>query len=285
LAAVLLAGIPLVQARLDARPPLEAREEALFVWKGEEVARLVPGLEGIVADVYWLRVVQNYGSQTAFEQGRDYSLLGPLIDVTVTLDPRMEIAYVYGAIFLAEQPPRGAGTPAAGAALLQRGIRALPDQWRLRQWLGFLQFSYLNDVHGAARVLEEGAGLRGAPYWLRSLAADMLARGCERKTARAVWEAMARDSGGALASNARLHLALLDALDGADQLNQIVRREQERTGRLPASLGVLARSAGLAGPPLDPSGMPYDYDPATGRVQLSPRSKFWRADTTSCTGS
>ena len=133
---------------------------------------LFPGFEGLAADVYWLRTVQYFGGQKAFTQGRDFALLRPLIEITTTLDPRLEIAYRYGAMFLSESPPGGAGRPKEGIEVLEKGARNLPGSWRLRQHLGFFHFLYLKDAHTAAAVLEEAAELPGC----RLLAEDPCGR-------------------------------------------------------------------------------------------------------------
>ena len=83
----------------------------LYLWSGQHVRRLVPGLRDLLADIYWLRTVQYFGGQRAFAKDKQFELLEPLTDITTTLDPRMEIAYRYGAIFLAEPHPVGAGEP------------------------------------------------------------------------------------------------------------------------------------------------------------------------------
>jgi hypothetical protein len=63
----LAAAIPLVQNAIDARRGrFRAQEEILYVWSGEHVRRLSPGLENLLADIYWLRTVQYFGGQRAF---------------------------------------------------------------------------------------------------------------------------------------------------------------------------------------------------------------------------
>jgi hypothetical protein len=68
----------------------------LYLWSGEHVKRLVPGFENLAADLYWLRTVQYFGGQRLFVSDKRFELLRPLIDITTTLDPRLEIAYRYG---------------------------------------------------------------------------------------------------------------------------------------------------------------------------------------------
>jgi len=69
-----------------------------------------------------------------------------------------------------------------------------------------------NLKYRAADVLMEASRLPGAPFWLETMAADLLSRGGERETARRVWRRLydqAEDE--RLKMNARRHLEYLDA--------------------------------------------------------------------------
>ena len=278
LALLLLAlAVPLVQGRIDrVLGEFRAQHEALYLWSGEQVRRVAPGLEGLAADVYWLRTVQYFGGQRAFAGGKRFDLLQPLIEITVTLDPRMEIAYRYGAIFTAEPSPIGAGRPRDAVALLERGVRALPDNWALRQDLGFYHFLFLKQPQEASRILFDASEMPGAPYWLKPLAASVLAKGGDRATARRMWSVIAEQSAGQIKSNALLHVQVLDALDEADRLTKLVAEYARRGGRNPTSLEDLRRAGWLGRMPLDQSGTPFEYDQRTGRVSVSRRSPLWR---------
>jgi len=229
--------------RLEGR--YRAQEEVLYLWSGEQVKRLLPGFEGIAADLYWLRTVQYFGGERAFAAEKRFELLLPLIEITTTLDPRLEIAYRYGAVFLSEAPPAGAGRPRDGIELLKRGACQLPDSWPLQQQLGFFQYLFLHDSVRAAAALEKAGKQPGAPFWFHTLAADLVARGGDRVAARRMWQQMLDQSEvGVLKENARLRLALYDALDLADHLATLVSAYETRTGRRPQRLEDLSR-AGL----------------------------------------
>src|SRR5262249_38045918 len=86
-----------------------AEDRSTYLWSPAHVKRMAAGFDNVVADIYWLRTVQYFGGQRLFARSRRFELLLPLIDVTTTLDPRLEIAYRYGAIFLCEPSPIGAG--------------------------------------------------------------------------------------------------------------------------------------------------------------------------------
>ncbi len=277
---VLLPAVPWTQGQLDRRAgEFRTQEEVLYLWSGTHVKRLFPGFEGLAADVYWLRTVQYFGGQRLFAAQKRFDLLRPLIEITTTLDPRLEMAYRYGAIFLSEPSPAGAGRPREGIEVLEAGVRNNPGSWRLCQDLGFFHYIYLHDAARAAAVLNEAADLPGAAFWLRMLAADLLAKGGERANSRRMWQQMYEQAElGILKENARLRLQILDSRDLADRLAQLVGELERRTGRRPARLSEL-RAAGLwRGPVVDASGTPFGYDPRQGRVFIDPSSPMWRPD-------
>jgi hypothetical protein len=279
LALLLLPLIPLLQDRIDARlGSYRAQEEALYLWSGQQVRRLVPGFEGLAADVYWLRTVQYFGGQRLFAHGKRFELLLPLIEITTTLDPRLVIAYKYGATFLCEPPPEGAGRCDQGIKVLENGVAALPNEWRLRQDLGFFHFIFMNDPQRAADVLLEASRLPGAAFWLRNLAAMVLAKGGQRDSSRAIWRQIYEQSDGPMKDNALQHIVVLDAYDTADALQALVAEVERRTGRRPESLDELRRAGLLLRPPEDGSGAPFLYDRQSGTVRVSPQSKLWRPD-------
>jgi hypothetical protein len=281
LAVLLLALVPAVpwsQSRIDRRVGVSrAQEEVLYLWSGDQVRNLFPGFEGLAADVYWLRTVQYFGGQKLFSREKDFALLRPLVEITTTLDPRLEIAYRYGAVFLSEPPPTGAGRPHEGIEVLEKGVRNLPRSWRLRQTLGFSHFLYLGDAQRAAAVLEEAAALPGAAFWLRTLAAQLLAQGGDRASSRKMWQQMHdQEEEGILRENAQVQLAILDSLDRADHLTGLVAEFEQRFGRRPERVQELQRAGLWGGPLTDLKGVPFSYDVSTGQVSISQDSRLWR---------
>jgi hypothetical protein len=275
---VFAAALVVVQGRIDrALGEYRVQDESLYLWSGRHVKRMAAGFENLMADVYWLRTVQYFGGHRLFASGKRFELLFPLIDVTTTLDPRLEIAYRYGAIFLCEPPPIGAGRIAEGLAILERGAERLPLSWRLRQDAGYFRYLFLHDYEGASRVLDDAARIPGAPFWLKTMAADVVARGGDRATARAMWRMMAEQAEeGILKANALDRLRVLDALDLVDYWTAKAAEFQRRMGWWPTSLAELRASASSGAPIVDPSGVPFGYDPKTGKVAVSTRSTLWR---------
>lgn len=276
----LLPAIIWTQERIDARlGAFRIQNEARYLWSGAQVRRLFPGFEDLMASIYWLRTVQYFGGQQVYAHEKNFDLLYPLIEITTTLDPRLEIAYRYGAIFLCEQPPIGAGRPREGIAVLERGARALPLSWRLRQDLGFFHYLFLDDAEKASEILNEAADIPGAAFWLRNLAADVQDWSGNREKSRLMWRRMFEQAEeGIIKENARARLQVLDAQDLADQLTQRVADFEKRFGRRPERLEELTAAGLWPGPPVDPIGVTFDYDRDSGRVRISERSKLWRPE-------
>jgi len=169
------------------RPAPLAVEKALYVSSGESIKRASLGFDGLMADVYWIRALLYFGEE--FERQRvsnqyfDVSrlkLLQPLLDITVDLDPHHVAAYRFGAVFL---PDIDADT---AVLFVERGIRNNPDEWRLYQDLGFVHWRR-SRFREAAEAYARGVALPGAPAWMQTMPALMLAKGGERETARAMF--------------------------------------------------------------------------------------------------
>lgn len=276
LAALLAAaiGIEIVRDRLYGEP-MPARQ-VLYVRSPTAAKRMALSYSAVLADIYWIRALQYYGGTRLSTTGtKDYSLLYPLLDITTTLDPLFNIAYRFGAIFLAEKYPGGAGRPDLAVTLLQKGVRHRPGHWRYLQDIGFVHYWWNGDYREAAAWFEKASKIPGAPWWLKSLAATTLAQGGDRRSSRLLWESqLAVADNDWLRNDARRRLQQLDALDAVDELQAIVRLHASRTGAFPASWEALVRTRYIRAIPLDPTGTPYVLDPQTGAVAVSPDSSL-----------
>ena len=175
-----------VSAAANCRP---GTAELLYVRSPEALRRMSLSYHSLLADVYWIRAVQLYGdTKLGRTADRSYALLYPLLDLTTSLDPDFDVAYQFGALFLAERPPGGPGRPDQAIALLQKGLRAQPDDWQLHQAIGFVYYWSYQDYATAADWFRRGSRLPGAPTWLEPLAAVTLAEGGNRTASRLMWQ-------------------------------------------------------------------------------------------------
>jgi tetratricopeptide (TPR) repeat protein len=194
--------------------------------------------------------------------------------VTTSLDPRFNIAYRFGAIFLAEPAPGGAGRPDLAIALLEKGLRERPDKWEYMQDIGFVYYWWQRDYQKAGEWFNKASEVPGAPWFLRSLAAVTLAQGGDRRSSRLMWEGIRQSSEvDWQRTDAERRLQQLDAADIIDEVQRRIDDARPRTGNL-ADWQALVRAGVLRGIPLDPSGTPMELD-AGGHVQLSPGSSLY----------
>lgn len=276
LAAVMMIGaVGLQIARDRAYPREEAQQRALlYVRSGEALRRIALSFDALAADVYWIRAIQHYGGdRLAKTKARKYELLYPLLDLTTTLDPYFTIAYRFGAIFLSEKYPGGAGRPDQAVALLQKGLSVQPAKWQYYHDIAFVYYWQLRDMDAAAKWFRMAAAQPGAPNWLEPVAASMLIQGGDRASARFLLQQIRQSEEPWLQRMAERGLMQVDALDAIDELQRIVSANPPPLGQA-YSWESLVRRRVLPGIPLDAAKTPFAIDPVTGAVSVSPRSEL-----------
>ncbi len=272
LVASLLLIVP-VRREIDRRlSSAESPADVLDVSSGVVLKRLSLGNEGLLADIYWTRAVQYFGRQRLGHA--EFPLLGPLLRITTDLDPQLVVAYRYGAVFLAEKPPQGAGRPDEALRLLMKGIAANPQYWRFWQDVGFIYYWDLRDYHHAARAFEAGSRMPGALAWMKTMAATVLAQGGDLQTSRRLWLEVYENPGNdQVRKSAENHLAAVDAEIGIERLNSLLARYHEREGRPAASFREFVAEGYLSSMPLDPTGVPFVIG-SDNTARLGPESKI-----------
>jgi tetratricopeptide (TPR) repeat protein len=249
------------------------QEEMLFLPSGKILRRLSAGYSGLIADIYWTRAVQYYGRRR-LAHDKNFALLGTLLSMTTDLDPNLLIAYRFGSLFLAGKPPEGAGRPDQAIYLLQRGIVANPDYWRLWQDLGFIYYWDMKDYPRAAAAFRAGSERPGALPWMRALAASVAAQGGELQSSRMLWSEIARTSENeSMRRSAIRHLAALDAQAALNKLDGLLATYKLKKGREAHSIEDLIQAGMLRGYPLDPGGEPFVIG-ANAKARLGPKSRI-----------
>ena len=257
-----------------------SREEAqnrafLYVQSPAVLRRIALSFDALAADVYWIRALQHYGGDRLSRDGRErYRLLYPLLDLTTSLDPYFTIAYRFGAIFLSEGYPGGPGRPDLAVALLKKGIAAQPDNWRYYHDIAFVHYWQLHDTTTAAQWFRLAQKQPGAPVWLEPVAASMLIEGGDRQSARFIFQQILNSPEGWLQQMARRALLQLDALDVLDRAAPVIARNPPPAGT-PYSWRWLIQRGVVSRIPEDPTGVPFEIDPSTGTVTVSPRSPLF----------
>jgi hypothetical protein len=273
----LLAAVVLLQMARDGMAPLPqpaGSGSVMYLRSPEAARRITLGYDALAADLYWIRAIQHYGdTKLSTASGKTYEQLFPLLDLTTSLDPRFDVAYRFGAIFLSERPPGGPGRPDLAIDLLRKGLNAQPERWQYAQDIGFVYYWWLNDYKQAAKWFMSAADIPGAPDWLKPLAAVTLAQGGNRVSSRRMWQEIhAQAENDWLRVQATHRLRQFDAMDQIDTLLRAAVDHERRFGTSPGSWEDLIRAGYIRATPLDPAGHAYVIDSIRGVVTLGPQS-------------
>ena len=248
-------------------------EEVLYIPSGKTLKKMSLGYTGLLADIYWTRAVQYFG-QKHQEEELDYDLLYPLLDITTDLDPHLIIAYEFGSVFLSQKAPSGAGHPDKAVALVEKGIRANPEYWRLYFTLGYIHYFDRKDYKAAREAFQTGSEKPGAYFWMKVMAAEMAQRAGESSLAKEIWTRLYESTQDPMVKdNALQHLAALQVENEIDEINQRIAIFRQRTGQLPSSWLDLVRAGLLRGIPVDTLHNPMKLMP-DGTIQVADPGKY-----------
>jgi len=252
----LLASVLLLR-QLDQVRNRAAPQEVLYLSSPKVLKRLSLGYQGLLADVYWTRAVQYFGSKH-YAGARSYELLAPLLEITTALDPNLTVAYEFGANFLAPQPPNGAGMPQAAVELAEYGVRNNPNDWHLYYDLGFIYYVELKDYTRASDAFARGSRVPDAHPFLKVMAAQMAQHSGEVGMARMLWTTTYQSTADrSIRANAAAHLRALQVDEDVGTLEKLVSLYREQKGHPPSVLGDLQTAGMLSAVPVDPLGHSY----------------------------
>lgn len=269
-----LAGQALTVRRVDSLRPEKTLEEVLYIPSAAVLKRLCLGYDGLLADIYWTRAVQYFGARLRAPKTSRYDLLYPLLDITTSLDPHLIPAYEFGAIFLTQPPPVGSGEPQKAVQLLEKGIAANPDKWRLYWNLGFIHYLELRDYDAAAKAFYTAGSMPNGNPNVLPLAAMAEKYGGRLETSRRIWLQVYEDAKqDMIKQNAERHILSIDSDLIVGRIEEIIALYRERQGADPQTWGDLVRAGMLRGVPLDPAGNPYRLLPG-GQVVVKDKEKL-----------
>jgi hypothetical protein len=252
------AGVWQLQRRIDVQRAAFAEERDELVVRSAKLTKLMSmEFAPLLADVYWTRAVQYYGNKHIQEaQGLD--LLWPLLDMTTTLDPHLLPAYRFGAMFLGDKAPAGAGRPDLAIQLIERGIRENPDYWRFYEDLGFIYYFNLKDYAKASQAFLAGSKHPNAQIWMKVMAAKIAAEGNSRETSKFLWSEIYQSTKDELVKkNALEHLKLMKVEEDCAELDALNDEYARRTGHRARRMRELIDAGFLQALPADPDGFPY----------------------------
>jgi hypothetical protein len=260
-----------LQKGIDARTRTEAQaKEELLLTSPSAIKKMSLGYESLLADIYWTRAVQYYGTRLGAHR-RTYNLLWPLLDITTTLDPKIIPVYHFGAIFLAE-PAVGANRPDLALKLVKRGVAANPTVWGLYSDLGFLYYWHFRDYKDAAEAYLAGSETPQGPAWMKIMAARMNQKLGSIDTSLMIWSQIYNShTDPNIRKLALKTLRGLKAQKDEQTIDGLADQYRQRFGHYPGSMDALAKAGYVRGIPVDPDGYPYVLGP-DGKSSLDPHS-------------
>lgn len=271
---VLFCVAAVLQRKIDVQAAtLSEANEELILQSPDAIKKLSFGYDALLGDIYWTRAVQYYG-QEMNESHPDFHLLWPLLNVTTTLDPKLEVAYHFGAIFLSETGSIGADRTDLAVKLVKKGIVANPNVWQLGTDLGFLYYWRMKDYPDSAAAYLQASRIPNSPPWIKVMAARVARTGGSIEISQTIWEQIYESTKDAsIKKRAHEELQGLRAQEDMIQLGNLAAEYKKRAGRYPASEEELRAAGFLPGLPVDPAGFPYEFDP-DGKAHLNSKTTF-----------
>jgi hypothetical protein len=276
LAALVAASIPFQIKIDDMRGRFRSVEESLYL-SSSSLKKLSLGYNDLMADIYWLRALQYFGSTKLEEQNPE--LLYHYFDIITDLDPRFVNAYRYGGTFLAEPPPFGLGDVQKGTDLFDKGRKNNPGDYKLPLEEAFIYYFYPKDYERAAELFREASEKPGiSPLRkasIKGMAASAHARGGNNELSRKIWEIVYETS----PSEGRREFALrnineIDTIALEDRLTESLREYVKRYGMLPSSPEDMVKSGVVKnGLPEAPSGGEFIIAPNIEAIKNTELSK------------
>lgn len=155
------------------KPPRGPHEEPLL--PRQELLRLAGrGYLQLVADYFWLQIVQSTGRAVAAEEYRD---IYPYAELTTDLDPQFGVVYPFAAGALPTNLGRETWVNTEESTkLLRKGLKLFPQDLKMHMLLAYNLSAFHKQYGEAAQVLERASKLPGAPSYLPALATRLYAQ-------------------------------------------------------------------------------------------------------------
>ncbi len=258
-----LAGAAIgLQVILDReRPPSARAMELSYLPKGQYLRVAVLGYREVTADLIWIRAVQHLGTRYQTKEG--YAWAYHAVDVVTDLDPKFVHVYYSAGTVLGVW----AGLVEESIALLTKGMRHNPEDWRLPFVVGYDYFYELCDPAMAGKYFRIASEIPGSPKYLPKLAARMTIEAGDPEAALEFLQRLyvqVQDE----RLRAALALRMKEAVAERDIrfLEEGVRRYTVRYGQKPGELADLVRGGIIEGLPREPLGGRYKLHPKRGTV-------------------
>lgn len=255
------------------RPMGERSEEMGYLPKGEHLKVAVLGYRHITADLIWMKAVQYFGDMKQTTKGFKWAYHAT--DVVTDLDPDFVLAYQAGGTILGVW----SGLMDESIALLQKGMRNRPNDWRFPFLIGYDYFYELCDAANGAKYFQLAATLPGAPPYLPKLAARLAAESGDPEAAIEFLVRFSKQVGDRRVKEA-LDVRIRELVIERDVriIDEAVWRFKSQEGRMPLTLDELVERKLLESVPKEPFGGRYLLSPSGGAAssELKERLRAFR---------
>src|SRR2546427_3837374 len=178
-ACLLPAGI--VQGRMEGERRGGSVPPLLYLPSGKFLKVMALGFDGLLADVLYLWSIQYYGNYDIKDR---FDYLERIYEQVITeLDPHYLDPYLVGALIMTAE----ARKPEMALKLLDKGVRANPDQWIMPFEAGFLCYNDLHDYRRAAVYFEMAMRVPGVHPLVHRFQAEMYNRAGDKRTSLKEW--------------------------------------------------------------------------------------------------
>ena len=205
------------------------------------------------ANLAWLDAVQTVG-HWALSNETHWDRVVAASVIATDLDPKFYTVYEAAATILSVWAKRVEDSD----ALLEKGHRALPKEWRLPFLLGYNAFFVRGDATGAANWMEVAAKIPGRPQYLPALAGRMRYFGGEPDRAIDFLERMIENLSGAARRDAEWRLGALRSEHRLRRFDAACQDFRADRGVPPSSGSELVGAGYIPEAPFDTFGKPIE---------------------------
>ncbi len=240
----------------------------IYIPSGKYLKHATFGYSSLAADLVYIWAIQYYSDYTIAER---YGHLDHIFSIIAELDPHYLDPYEMGAIIAVYE----ARDPYLAFKVLERGLEKNPEQWIFPYQAGHYAAMMLRNYDLAREFYKKAMEIEESPPIIKRLYADSAFKGMDFQTAWRSWQEIYKTSNDErikkIASN---HLYKVKSAMDIREIEEAVRKYQQKFGRLPANLPQLVQAGIMASLPKDLDGNEYFYDPETGEVKSE--TEWWK---------
>ncbi len=183
---VVLFGLSGLAARAARQTQEHSVENTIRYLPQPEVMRIASfGYDELVADALWLKLILYYGESRKGQHS--LAFFEQLAETIITLDPLFVEGYRFPALVISQDM----GNPQEGIAFLEKGMRAMPEEWWLPFEAGFIEYVTCVDDEEAFHWFKRAADVPNAPEFPRRFAAFVSGRAGDLQVSLVLYRTLA----------------------------------------------------------------------------------------------